>query len=272
VHVTSIPELEQAALTLGRVLQKRRLAELRLPNLIGVGTARAGSTYLHQILRAHPDVYAAPAKEVNYFGILSRNAMTLREYTLMFMGQADERYISETTPVYLHSERAMAEIARVLDRPRILITLREPVSRLVSHFRFHRQRHGYGDLEDYLDAAVAGDMHRDRNWNAPSRGLLLSVYADAVERAFATFGRENCCVLNHADLAQGPERWCDQLAGFLDLDMSAGAVGPTAITTTTEESRLPDSGAGRRIAQMFEEDARRLSTLLGAGFVSAWRP
>jgi hypothetical protein len=39
----------------------------RIPNFLGVGAPRSGSTWLHMMLARHPEVYVPPIKEVHYF-------------------------------------------------------------------------------------------------------------------------------------------------------------------------------------------------------------
>ena len=75
----SVEEREQAAELLHAALKQRMVGALRLPNLVGVGTARAATTFLHGVLRKQPAIYATPVKETNYFGIGSKKRMELRD-------------------------------------------------------------------------------------------------------------------------------------------------------------------------------------------------
>ena len=45
---------------------------LRGPDFLVIGAARAGTTWLHRVLRRHPALWLAPVKELHYFDKLSR--------------------------------------------------------------------------------------------------------------------------------------------------------------------------------------------------------
>ena len=42
----------------------------RMPSFLGIGAARSGTTWLHENLRHHPQVWVPPAKELHYFDLL----------------------------------------------------------------------------------------------------------------------------------------------------------------------------------------------------------
>ncbi len=54
---------------------------MRSPNLLGIGTARSGSTWLHENLKTHPDIWLPPIKELQYFdeSYYLENLISLRE-------------------------------------------------------------------------------------------------------------------------------------------------------------------------------------------------
>ena len=41
----------------------------RLPDFLGLGTQKGGTTSLHQLLHAHPQVHIPAAKELHYFDL-----------------------------------------------------------------------------------------------------------------------------------------------------------------------------------------------------------
>ena len=41
----------------------------RLPDFLGLGTQKGGTTSLHQLLSAHPQVHLPAAKELHYFDL-----------------------------------------------------------------------------------------------------------------------------------------------------------------------------------------------------------
>ena len=270
VDLTTVEARETAAQVLHAALKPRGLDRVRLPNLVGVGTARAATTFLHGLLRSQPAIYVTPVKETNYFGIASRKRMTLREYRMLFIGQDEQPFVAELTPAYLHLPGALEEMAATLDAPKIIVNLREPVARLVSHFKFDASKHGIPDLATYLDQAV--DAAADaRPWIAPRRVLGLSVYAEALERLFDMFGRENCCLLAYDEVDDDGRRWLAQLSAFLGAELQP--LVPDRVFTNASASHpapMPDTPAAAEILAMFEADAAKLRKLIGDDLPNRW--
>ena len=265
----TVEEREQAAEVLHAALRHGLYSQLRLPNLIGVGTARAATTFLHGLLRKQPAVYATPVKETNYFGIGSKKKMTLRDYRLLFMGQEDQPFIAEITPAYLHLPAALEEIAAVLERPKIIVNLREPVARLISHYKLDKKKRGNPDLETYLDTAVE-EGTEVKPWAAPGRVLKLSLYAEALERVFDVFGRENCCLLDFEEVDPDGRRWMAQLSSFLGAELSPVMPDPRYTNATGQPLPLPQTPAAAEILAMFDADSARLRRLIGDDLPERW--
>ncbi|MFO8054723.1 MAG: sulfotransferase, partial [Bacteroidales bacterium] len=42
-------------------------SKARCPDFLGIGSTRAGSSWLHYVLTAHPDIWISPVKELHYY-------------------------------------------------------------------------------------------------------------------------------------------------------------------------------------------------------------
>lgn len=122
------------------------------PDFIVAGAQKAGSTSLFAYLAAHPDVDQPLVKEVNYFDLWAHRGHDW--YGRHFpVARDDGRQTGEASPMYMVHPLAMARIARDLPDVKIVVILREPVSRLVSHYRHSvRLEHEHLSLRDALDA------------------------------------------------------------------------------------------------------------------------
>jgi len=89
-------------------------------------------------------VCASDVKEIQYFTPLSEGDGVLppvAEYAAHFRTWEGERYRLEASPQYYHGGQVIVEAMRAtLDRPRVVVMLRDPVDRLWSTFRFMRSR------------------------------------------------------------------------------------------------------------------------------------
>src|SRR5688500_2769443 len=181
-------------------------AKLKLPNVIGIGSGRCGTSYLFGLLSGHPDFYVTPLKEVNYFGInqapFTRRGWTIDDYRLCFASQKAEKYVAEISPVYIAYPPCIQQIGMALRPVQLIVTIRDPFARFLSHFHYHRSKHGYEDINRYTEEALKQYVpgHFDFAWNTPVKALQLSLYTAGVKTAFQIAGRENVLILFYEDL------------------------------------------------------------------------
>ena len=136
----------------------------RLPNLVIVGAAKAGTTSLWRYLAAHPDVYMYPAKEIHYF--TAHAAEDVSWYRRHFEGAAGQRVVGEASPGYLPSVEAPARMAAVIPETRLIAMLRDPVERAYSMYRFRaglrEEQRSFGEVVAYETAP--GEPPADREY------------------------------------------------------------------------------------------------------------
>ncbi len=133
-------------------------------HFIVIGAQRSGTTWLHDLLAAHPDIaMARPARpEPKVF--LREDAVSLADYHDEFFGHARSNdVLGEKSTSYLGSAAAPSRVQATLGGPQIVVQLRDPLARAVSHWKFSRQ-HGLEDLT--LTQALRADLHgTDRSWD-----------------------------------------------------------------------------------------------------------
>lgn len=127
----------------------------RLPQFLCLGAQKAGTTTLHHMLAAHPQVFLPPGKEVHFFSL--HYQLGPAWYAAHFEQALPEQHLGEITPYYLFHPLAPARIAALLPEVRCIALLRDPVERCLSHY-FHARRLGFEDLT--LPEALAAESSR----------------------------------------------------------------------------------------------------------------
>ena len=128
---------------------------MRLPDFLGIGTQKGGTTYLHGLLKQHPQVYLAYPKEVHFFSLHYDKG--LNWYSHQFdIATADQR-CGEITPYYLFHPLAAERIATALPKVKLVVLLRDPVDRALSQY-FHSKRLGLESLD--LEEALIAEPRR----------------------------------------------------------------------------------------------------------------
>ncbi|MFK7875488.1 MAG: sulfotransferase [Paracoccaceae bacterium] len=104
-------------------------------NFLYLGGDKCGSTWIHHILSQHKDVKLAHAKELFYFDRFYDKGPNW--YLRQFPKADASKRMGEICHDYLYSERALHRIAADLPATaQFLITVRNPVSRTLSHYKY----------------------------------------------------------------------------------------------------------------------------------------
>lgn len=149
----------------------------RLPNLVIVGVAKAGTSSLFNYLGQHPAVCGSDLKELRYFTPIryQQPLEPLSSYAAHFALCTTSRYAMEATPGYFYGGRALARtMKQSCPDVRALISLRAPTDRCWSWYRFVKSRTripqemSFGDYLDRCealhDAGVDGDAEHQPYW------------------------------------------------------------------------------------------------------------
>jgi hypothetical protein len=181
---------------------------MSLPNFLVIGAQRAGTSLLHQILLAHPEVYVpVERKEVHYFDrYFERGVEWYRSY--FPDGDAAGRYraIGEITPDYLATEEAPARIHALLPECRLVAILRNPVDRVYSWYQHaRRSRNERRELARFLKEEEAA--------------LRAGLYHRHLQSYLALFARDALLVVVYEELLHDPGRELGRLTRFLGVDM-----------------------------------------------------
>ncbi len=113
----------------------------RWPNFFIVGAPRCGTTSLYEYLNQTPGVFMSPIKEPNYFCVsvnpnikLSQVIRDKKKYLNLFKHVKDEIAIGEASVPYLWDPKAPLSIHEAVPDARIIMILRDPVERALSHY------------------------------------------------------------------------------------------------------------------------------------------
>ena len=127
----------------------------RLPDFLGLGVQKGGTTTLHRLLERHPSVFLPPVKEVHYFSLHFGEGEAW--YRNQFASAASEQRCGEITPYYLFHPEVPQRVHALLPKARLIVLLRDPVERALSQY-FHSCRLGLERLP--LEEALAVEPER----------------------------------------------------------------------------------------------------------------
>lgn len=276
-----------------------------LPSFLVIGAQRAGTTLLHEMLAAHPDIFVPTRrKEVHYFD--RYYARGRKWYAGYFPTErAGQQYaaVGEVTPDYLAHPEVPARIHTTLPDCRLIAILRDPVARAFSWYQYSRRNRGeQRSFESFLaddDSAVEyGRYHKhlSRYWAlSPSHPLLVLLYEDLVveprQAAEAVAGflelnnpfpdlsgllarRSNAAIVPRHRGAFAVAR---RLGGYLmrnDINWpsrAAKALGVRAWFGREAQTPVLDAATRSRVSILFTDDAVKLGRVLNRDLIAFWR-
>jgi hypothetical protein len=176
----------------------------RLPNFLHVGPAKSGTTWLYQVLAGHPEVFLCPAKDLYFFSRCYDRGLAW--YRAQFRGAGQEHnVIGEICPGYLSFGPAPERIRACLGPDvRLMVTLREPVSRASSSYLDHR-KHGQAAATFRETTRLLPQLIDDGRYATHLRSYLQH------------FGRESLHVAVFDDLQADPQAFLDRVTDWLGI-------------------------------------------------------
>lgn len=193
------------------------------PNLFIAGAPRCGTSSLHAHLQSIPGIYMSRIKEPNFFsrsviGIdhpMVRPIRNEQQYLQLFRGAGNSKVVGEATPFYLEDPAAPSLINRVAPDARVIVSLRDPVERLHSHYLMMRNNlPAIGSFIDEIKRGIAFEGNRNLALLTPSTGL----YGRQVERYLQVFGEDRFEVLILEEWSRDVRATIRQIVDFLDVE------------------------------------------------------
>jgi Sulfotransferase domain len=172
---------------------------LRLPDFIGVGPPRSGTTWLDRILRDHVGLPKG-LKETQFF--VWRYRLGLQWYARHFDGYPPGYPSGEFGPTYFPVPEARERIRHHVPDCKIIITLREPVERFYSHYKMWRK---IGVVK--APFAEVAENHQEL--------IAHTRYVENLEAWRAAFGDERTLVLIYEDTRTDRQGFVDRLCHFI---------------------------------------------------------
>jgi len=271
------------------------------PNFIILGTQKAGTRWMLNMLVQHPDIFM-PNHEVHFFDRPDNYAKGPEWYATHFEGAREEKAIGEKTPSYLILDKKdppgmPRRIHELVPQAKLIAILRNPVERAISAIN-HHIRVGYLAADVDLDEAVPRFIEQDRAYIRygyyhrhiagyqqffdPSQMLVLIYEDDVVAQPLATLQRVCSFVGVDPGFAfAGLEKRYNEgrLSGFalrlvqlLPLGKHATArflSGAERKLGIRSEKKRPASRALERLYELYEPENAKLFDLLGRE-VTSW--
>jgi hypothetical protein len=220
----------------------------RVPNFVYIGPDKAGSSWLHEVLVSHPEVYMTPAKDLYFFDRYYDRGLDW--YLSQFGAARDEhRVVGEVCQDYLFDPQVPSRMVETIGRPKVMVTLRDPADRAFSSYLYMlKQGQRPGTFLEALESRPELIQH--------------GRYATGLARFCEALGHDRIHVAVFDDLVADPQVFVDDVLTWLE-------VAPMTLDEKLLAARLP---AARARSAALSRTARAAADLVrekldGAAFV-----
>lgn len=204
-------------------------------DFIGIGTSKAGTTWISEMLDAHPGICMSEPKEVNYFneqdnyyinGINHNYSKGFGWYKKHFLHRKAGQIIGEFTPKYLPDSKAPLRIKNAFPNVKLIVCLRNPVDRAFSQYNFIKY---FKKKEDRpFDEVVRKEPQY----------IEKGLYYKYLNRYFQHFDKNKIHIIWFEDIKNHPDDVLKNLFHFLGVDETFNPLNSSKKINAARQSRF----------------------------------
>jgi hypothetical protein len=246
-------------------------APVAVPKQVGfviAGTQKGGTTALASYLQEHPAICMATVKEVHFFDSEEQFASGDAEYSryhAYFNPTVHNKLIGEATPSYMYWEPTPQRIQRYNPAMKLIMLLRNPVTRAYSHWNWNRERERL--QPDSLPFEQALRAEKERCARAlPLQSKLFSYidrgfYSEQLRRIWRFFPAAQTLVLRSEELLHEPQAAMSRITDFLGVERYP-YVPPRSVNARPYDAPM-SAEARSYLCEVFAPEIANLEQLFG---------
>ena len=192
------------------------------PNLFIVGVPRAGTTSIYEYLKKIPRIYMSSKKEPHFFSVninpdifKSKPIREKTKYLELFSDVINEKFVGEASTSYIYDPEAPKLIHEIVPDAKIIISLRDPVERIFSHYLLDKR---IGWLKNSFHDELLSSLNSYNNGERDYLGLQIFKYSENVLKFLEIFGKDQVKIVIFEEFVEDPKKILQELLHFLGLD------------------------------------------------------
>jgi hypothetical protein len=252
-----------------------------IPNFFVIGVVKGGTTSLYHYLDQHNDIYLPSVKETNHFAqndvneknFLPGYALDVKidfpsyissgmierihiahvndpvHYKALFSKVDGQKAIGEISNSYMICPSAATAIHQFNPDAKIIVMLRNPVSRAWSQYLMNLREAKTSEL-DFLTELQVDAARVNKGWGVNHQYLELGNYATQLKPYFELFGKGQVLPLFYEEYRDNPREVLKEICQFLNVNTDVNF----DFSIEANKASLPRSKALNKI-------------LVGSGFI-----
>ena len=175
------------------------------PTFVGIGVQKCATSWLHEVLHGHPDIFTSDPKEIDFF--TARYDRGYEWYRRHFAAGEACRARGETSPSYFYNPGVPERIRAFDPGLRLIVIFRDPVERAFSNHLHEIRARNFTASERFEEGLLNNPCYIEQ-----------SRYATHMARWFEVFPREAILPLIFEEITAAPEAAIRQVYEFLGVD------------------------------------------------------
>lgn len=246
------------------------------PDFLIIGAQKCGTSSLFHYLSQHPDLNLPTLKEIQFFTLDYSRGWKWYEDQFPKKPFLSRKLTGEASPYYLFHPMVPERVAKHLPKVKLIIMLRNPVDRAYSHF-WHEKKNAMEWLDSFEEAI---SKEHERIAEEEQKLINNTITQSQSYRSFSYLGRgmyyrqisawlkfysiKQMYFIKSEGFFNNPETELTDLYRFLGIRQFI----PESLTPqNTNIYPQLEKGLRERVALKFEDDAIKLSAILGDKFV-----
>ena len=236
-----------------------------LPHFLGIGTTKAGTTWLWRMLRPHPEIFMPVRKEIHFFD--NHFSQGLDWYLAHFSEAPPQQMRGEITPAYSILPPARIRVVHhLMPGAKLLYVVRNPIERAWSMANMNLGTNAGNSIHQVSDRAILKSLRSQRS-------RRLGDYLTNLRHWQQFYPPEQIHLMFFQDIKQRPVELLHGVQRFLGItetqDWSQHPFDPTQRTDKAQKSSPIPPRFHRVLVDLYGDQIRQMHQVWG-GPVEPW--
>lgn len=218
-----------------------------LPDFVGIGAQKAGTTWTHAQLRRHSGLFLPEQKELNFFYQTHPESW----YRKQFDGAGEGQLRGEISPNYFSQPCVAQRMHEMIPDARLFCILREPGERAYSQWKMARQLGNLPPDVPFVDALRANMRWMAEQGDYPARIAEFTQF----------YPSDRVLILFHDDMEEDPARFLETLLDWLGVTVEYDEALLSERVAASETASVVPPEHREEVTAYFADSVRRLEEL-----------
>lgn len=230
----------------------------KAPDFLIIGAQKAGTGAAKKLLNKHPQIYL-PETEVHFFDKETNYANGIGWYEDLFF---DNLTCGEKCPAYMADATALNRIKTHYPNVKLLILLRDPVTRFLSNIKFKQKR----QIKAGRQASTVNEfVYSEVGFFALWKGM----YAEQLKNIYSLFSKEQVHIVFNEAMRIDSMPSIDSMLNFLHVGVFPETDNQKTIKTKRPNWK-PNPDLEKHLIKYYKTENERLFDLLQAPQILEW--